>query len=104
MIPEPSTGSVRTRRIDAERIVHENKQAKTVTIPVERAMSNEAMNVIEPPSEERPRTWRAKIATETAEDEEYELSERGAYRVHPADTPSSRERAKTKSIEAATRE
>ena len=77
MIPEPRTGRVRTRRTLAARTVQEKRQDKIDTIPVLRLTSKDAMNVIEPPSLDRPRTCRARMARETLEDELNVPSESG---------------------------
>jgi hypothetical protein len=66
-MPLPSTGSVSTRRIEADRMVQLNRQDKMDTMPVDLDTSREAMNVIEPPSDDRPRTCKAMMATDIAE-------------------------------------
>lgn len=102
VIPEPRTGKVSTNSIDADKIVQLNKHASILIIPVLLEISNEAIKVIDPPSEETPKTCRAKIANEILELLEYVESDKGQYNVHPADIPSSREIASTTSIEAET--
>jgi hypothetical protein len=56
VIPDPRTGSVRTRRIDAESTVQLNRHESIEMIPVLRETSSDAMNVIDPPSELSPST------------------------------------------------
>ena len=77
MIPEPRTGRVRTRRTEAAKTVQEKRHERIEAIPVLRLTRREAMNVIEPPSEERPRTCRARIASDTEEEELKVPSESG---------------------------
>jgi hypothetical protein len=104
VIPDPSTGSVRTRRIDAESTVQLNRHDSIDTIPVLLDTSSDAMKVIDPPSELRPSTCSASIARLMLELELYVESDNGQYRVHPAEIPSSLEIASTTSIDAATSE
>ena len=103
MIPDPRTGRVNTRSTLAASTVQLNKQERIDTIPVLRETSNEAINVMLPPSDDRPRTCRARIARDTDELELNVPSDKGAYKVQPAEMPSSREIASTINIEAVTR-
>jgi hypothetical protein len=68
---------VRTRRIEAARTVHEKRHERIEAIPVLRETSSEAMNVMDPPSDERPRTCSERIASEIEEEELYVASESG---------------------------
>jgi hypothetical protein len=103
VIPEPRTGRVSTRRTLAARTVQEKRHESIETIPVLRLTRRDAMNVIEPPSLERPRTCRARIARETLEEELKVPSDSGQYIVQPAEIPSSRDMASTMSRAAVTR-
>ena len=47
-------------------------------VPDMREQKTETRKVIEPPSEERPRMWRARMARVMEEEEWKEASERGA--------------------------
>jgi hypothetical protein len=69
-MPLPKTGKVNTNKIEAARTVHENKHDKILMIPVLREINKEAMNVIDPPSEDNPKICNAKIARLIAELEE----------------------------------
>jgi hypothetical protein len=101
-MPDPSTGSVKTKRIDAESTVQLNRHDKIDTIPVLLETNRDAMNVMDPPSELRPSTWSASIAKLMLELELYVASDNGQYIVHPAEIPSSRDIASTTNIAAET--
>lgn len=67
VIPEPSTGRVSTSRTLADNTVQLNKHERIETIPVLLLTNNDAMNVIEPPSLDKPSTCSARIAREIEE-------------------------------------
>ena len=63
--------------MEAARTVQEKRHERIEAIPVLRETRREAMNVIEPPSDERPRTCSERIAREMDEDELYVASDSG---------------------------
>jgi hypothetical protein len=66
VIPAPRIGKVVTSKKDTIAIDQEIRQNFRSGIPIDLANCNETRNVIAPNSEDKPRTWRNKIAIETA--------------------------------------